>query len=469
MADVFISYRKADRASAEALAKALKIENLDVWWDTALETGQTFDEKIQGALEQAKAVIVIWSKESVKSDWVRAESSIGRERGILVPIMIQPVNIPVPFNLIHTADLIGWHGDRAHPAYRDVVKQVKTLAGKSHVAPLKPPPNRALRALWRTVAVVGVIAAIGASVWVFRPWEKLTQKDPVVEAKRIAVEKRTASLNSLAAYGLAPGDLDMYSSRHIAERLFKQETRAQLNTEAEKGNPVVLALKCAVDLWTLVDDLPDFEAADPTCSKSAEAGEPAGHVFLGDLLMEASAFAAVGEDQRLGYRKSAFAEYQKAAEAGSAWGQVSYGRALADGKDVEADPVKAEKLFKQAQASGLPEGDFLLGRLYISGDISGPEYEPALAMARKAADVGVQEAQQYMADQLTDTFAEVPPEKIEEALKYRKACATGVDPYIAFRCSESVPSLERMLEKSRATDTQPPSESNPEEPAPAPN
>ncbi len=464
MADVFISYRKADRAKAEALAKALKIENLGVWWDTALETGETFDEKIQSALEQAKAVIVIWSKESVKSDWVRAESSIGRERGILVPIMIQPVNIPVPFNLLQTADLIGWHGDRAHTGYRDVVKQLKTLAGKASVRPLKPPPNRALRALWRTVAVVCVIAAIGASVWVFRPWEKLMSKDPVLEAKHIAVEKRAASLNALSAYGLAPGDLDRYSSRYIVDRLFKQGTRAQLNTDAEKSDPVILALKCAVDLWTLADDLPAFEAADPTCSKSAEAGEPAGQVFLGDLLMEASYFAPVGEDQRHGYRKSALAEYQKAADAGSAWGQVSYGRVLADGKDGEADPIKAEKLFKQAQANGLPEGDFLLGRLYISGDISGPEYEPALAMVRKAADSGVQEAQKYLSDQLTDTFADIPPEKIEEALKYRKACATGVDPYIAFRCSESVSPLERMLEKSRTASEQTSAES-----APSPN
>ena len=51
MADVFLSYRKADRAKAEALANALKVENLDVWWDTALETGETFDEKIQSVLE----------------------------------------------------------------------------------------------------------------------------------------------------------------------------------------------------------------------------------------------------------------------------------------------------------------------------------------------------------------------------------------------------------------------------------
>jgi TIR domain len=461
MADVFISYRKADRAKAEALAKALKVENVDVWWDTALETGQTFDEKIQAVLEQCKAVIVVWSKESVKSDWVRAESSIGRERGILVPVMIQPVNIPVPFNLLHTADLIGWHGDRAHKGYRDVVKQVKELAGKTSVKPLRAPPNPSLRALWRTVAVVGVLAAIGASVWVFRPWERLTPKDPVVEAKRIAVERRDASLASLSAYGLAPGDLDKYTSRQIAERIFKKDTRPQLDAAAAAGDPVILALKCAVDLWITPYDFPDFEAADPTCSKASEAGEPAGHVFLGDLLMEASAFSQVSEEVRLGYRKSAIAEYQKAAEAGSAWGQVNYGRALADGKDVEANPVMAETLFKKAQASGLPEGDFMLGRLYLSGDISGPEYDVSLAIVRKAADAGVQEAQQYLADELTDTFADVPLGSLEDALVYREKCETGVDPYIAFRCRQSIEALKGMIEKAKAAATAPVPEAPP--------
>lgn len=456
MADVFISYRRADRAKAEALATALKIENLDVWWDTALETGQTFDEKIQAALEQAKAVIVIWSKESVKSDWVRAESSIGRERGILVPIMVQPVNIPVPFNLIHTADLIGWSGDRAHLGYRDMVKQVKTLAGKSHVAPLKQPPNRALRALWRAVAVVAVVAAIGASVWVFRPWEKLTPKDPVLEAKRVAVEQREASLDKLAPYGLAAGDLDKYSSRYIADRLFKQDTKAQLNAEAAKGDPVLLALKCAIDLWTIVDDHPDYETADPGCEKAADSGESAAQVFFGDLLLEASAYAYVSDEQRAAFKASAIAEYRKAAEAGSAWGEVSYGRELADGRNVAHDAPKAEELFKSAQAKGLIEADFYLGRLYIDGQTDGPEYEVTLAMVRKAADAGVQEAQSYMADELTNSIGDVATQNIEKALAYRRACITGVDPYVAFRCNESIPPLERRLEQAKAAAAQAP-------------
>lgn len=447
MADVFISYRKADRAKAEALANALKVENLDVWWDVALETGQTFDEKIQAVLEQCKAVIVIWSKESVKSDWVRAESSIGRERGILVPVMIQPVNIPVPFNLLHTADLIGWHGDRAHAGYQDVVKQVKELAGKTHVKPLKPPPNRALRALWRAVAVVAVIAVIGASVWVFRPWERLVPKDPVVEAKREAAEKRETALNSLAPFGLSPGDLDRYPSRHIAERLFKSEMRAQLDAEAAKGDPVILTLQCAVVLWTTVDDLPNYEAADPICQKAAEAGEPIAHAFHGDVLMEGSNYAFVSDEQRATLRSQAVTEYAKAADGGSAQGAISLGRELVSGDNIAFDPVRAEAQFKTAKAKGLPEADFHLGVMYLDGQVPGPDYDTAFAMVQKAADAGVQEAQSYMADELS-LSSEIP--RLEAALAYRTACTKGIDHYVAFRCNESLENLRKNLEAAKA-------------------
>lgn len=452
MADVFISYRKADRAKAEALAKALKIETLDVWWDTALETGQTFDEKIQAVLEQCKAVIVIWSKESVKSDWVRAESAIGRERGILVPIMIQPVNIPVPFNLLHTADLIGWSGDRAHPGYRDVVKQVKTLAGKSHVAPLKPPPNRALRALWRAVAVVAVVAAIGASVWIFRPWEALRTVDPVVEAKKQAEEKREASLDKLAPFGLASHDLNSRSSQEIAVRLFKQDKRPQLDAEAAKGDPVFLALKCAVDLWTLVDDLPDFEGAEAACEKAADSGEPAGHTFYGDLLMEGSSYSPLGDEQRASIRSKAVSEYEKAANAGAAQGEVNFGNELAKGVNIKLDPNRAEDMFKAAQAQGLPEADFRLGAFYIDGIGPGMEYDEAFALVRKAADAGVQAAQSYAADELA-LSGDLP--NLEAALAYRKACIKGIDVYIAFRCNESLPNLAKHIAEAKAPATAP--------------
>src|ERR1700755_3567024 len=111
MADVFISYRHDDRAKAAALAKALAVEALDVWWDDGLTAGEAFDQKIEAGLKDAKAVLVLWSPSSVKSEWVRGEASVGRERGILVPVMVRPTNIPVPFNLLNAIDLTGWWGE----------------------------------------------------------------------------------------------------------------------------------------------------------------------------------------------------------------------------------------------------------------------------------------------------------------------------------------------------------------------
>jgi len=48
MADVFISYSKADRAVAEALAADLKARSFDVWWDFELYAGDDFHDMIRG-------------------------------------------------------------------------------------------------------------------------------------------------------------------------------------------------------------------------------------------------------------------------------------------------------------------------------------------------------------------------------------------------------------------------------------
>lgn len=450
MADVFISYRKADRAKAQALADALKIENLDVWWDAGLETGQTFDEKIQSVLEQAKAVIVIWSKESVKSEWVRAESSIGRERGVLVPVMIHDVNIPVPFNLIQTADLVGWNGDRSHPAYLDVVKQVKALAGKSHVKPLKPPPNRALRRLWQAVATVAVIAVIGASVWVFQPWNVLKPKDAVAEAKK----ERDASLAKLTPFGVQATDLDRFTGRHVARHLFNAATREQLNIEADKGDPSVLALKCAVDYWATADGIPDWEGARKSCETAAAAGEPAAHVYYGQLLIDAGVYA-MSDEERAGMEASATGEFRKAADKGFGWGEVLYGWRLRNGEGLDAkDPAAAETLFKSAQARNLPAADLALGRLYLSNEVASPmSPDDAFALVRKAADAGDADAQFYAAEKLMEGWDFKPD--YEAALAYYKAAAAADEGDVSWRAERLIPSTEQKVADQKAPEDTP--------------
>jgi hypothetical protein len=452
MADVFISYRKADRAKAEALAKALKVENLDVWWDTALETGQTFDEKIQAVLQEAKAVIVVWSRESVKSDWVRAESSIGRERGILVPVMIQSVNIPVPFNLLHTADLIGWNGDRSHPGYLDVVKQVKTLAGKAHVKPLKPPPNRALRAVWRAIAIVAVIALVGASTWVIKPWERFSPEARAAAAEREAKTKLDASRAKLAPFGVELADFEKYYGQEIAAR-FNRGHYDQLKTVAASGEPSALALLCAVDTWDYNGRGADPELGDATCSQAAEAGDPVGRVYNADYVSTLSLY-----DPRVDFEKSqmvAVAEYKKAADAGVAWGQYYYGKLLREGEGMDADPAAAETYLKAARDKGLPAADYQLGLLYLSEKVAGPDPDEAFAMMRKAADAGFDDAQFDLCQRLVGGYDWT--EDLDAALGYCKAASNSATPYIAEKAKAFVPDVERRIVERDAA-AQPPAD-----------
>ena len=67
MSNVFISYSRADRALAEGLARDLQARGYRGWWDAELVGSDDFYEVILEALRQAKAAVVIWTKNSAKS------------------------------------------------------------------------------------------------------------------------------------------------------------------------------------------------------------------------------------------------------------------------------------------------------------------------------------------------------------------------------------------------------------------
>ena len=67
MSDIFISYKREEQPIARKLANALESEGWSVWWDPKLRAGEHFDDVIEKALNEAKCVIVMWSKRSVQS------------------------------------------------------------------------------------------------------------------------------------------------------------------------------------------------------------------------------------------------------------------------------------------------------------------------------------------------------------------------------------------------------------------
>lgn len=108
MTDVFLSYNRTDRATAEALARELQRLGIDVWWDHELLAGDDYRQRISEMLARIRVAIVIWSRRSVESQWVISEAAAAREMQRLIPVTIDGHEPPIDFRALHTTDLAAW-------------------------------------------------------------------------------------------------------------------------------------------------------------------------------------------------------------------------------------------------------------------------------------------------------------------------------------------------------------------------
>src|SRR5437868_1707132 len=67
LADVFISYKKEDRAHAERIATAFAAEDISVWWDDQITPRDAWDAAIEREIAAAAAVVVLWTQRAVAS------------------------------------------------------------------------------------------------------------------------------------------------------------------------------------------------------------------------------------------------------------------------------------------------------------------------------------------------------------------------------------------------------------------
>jgi hypothetical protein len=123
--DIFLSYNREDQATARRFAERFTAEGFEVWWDVTLRSGEAYDEVTEAALRAAKAVVVLWSKRSVASRWVRSEATLGDRNGTLVPAMIEPCERPVMFELTQTAELTHWKGEADDKAWLAFLSDVR--------------------------------------------------------------------------------------------------------------------------------------------------------------------------------------------------------------------------------------------------------------------------------------------------------------------------------------------------------
>lgn len=169
-----------------------------MWWDNELATGDDYQETIDTNLRQALVVVVLWSTQSVKSRWVRSEATIGDRYGALAPVMIEACDRPVAFELVQSADLISWRGDRNDPVWKEFIRDTrgKAAARRAKIGATKPAPN------------AGAVEAIY--------WQSI--KD-----------------------GGDPADFQSYLARYPKGQ-FARDARARLNAKASRRGPPLMAL-----------------------------------------------------------------------------------------------------------------------------------------------------------------------------------------------------------------------------------
>lgn len=117
MADVFISYKRRIRPRVAELADTLERLKVSVWFDAEIEPGKSFGAVINRELADAKCVLVCWTPDAFAPEhgddisWVEAEATMGRDRKVLVPVLLEQTILNAPWNMLQTENLENWAPD----------------------------------------------------------------------------------------------------------------------------------------------------------------------------------------------------------------------------------------------------------------------------------------------------------------------------------------------------------------------
>ena len=281
MHDIFISYSTPDRDKARMLADALERERWSVWWDRKIAPGKAYDDVIEAALATAKCAIVLWSRTSVTSGWVKAEAAEANRRGILIPATLDDeIRIPLEFRLIQAAQLTDWQGQTDHMAFRELKAAIAEF-----VAPMAAADAR----------VVPVNASVlSASVEAARDTEREPRElpEPVVNrigthqqqresathflsAPAVAADTRTAAVDTSAPMVSVETSKDRFpeSPRESDDPVDRIETYRQQPERATKVAPALVVAATVVAVLGLAVWLAQKDTTSDR-STAKESGPP---------------------------------------------------------------------------------------------------------------------------------------------------------------------------------------------------
>lgn len=226
VSEVFISYKREDRAQVEPLHALLLDLDVPCWFDAGLEVGVAWERRIFEKLEAAPAVIVCWTFGAVSSPWVNREAMFGLERKMLVPVLLKPCVPAPPFQSLQSADLTDWNAAPDHPEVQKMLETLEHLLRRKNLA-----RNAALWAGGQKEALVDLLRRllIGRAI---------SRKPPYTYK-----EAEHALRESAKAEDLRVGDFDQHSMWGALDAIAEQNRRRRepplqvLVVSKETGRP----------------------------------------------------------------------------------------------------------------------------------------------------------------------------------------------------------------------------------------
>ena len=134
MSDIFISYASEERDRVQPLISALERTGWSIFWDRTIPAGKTWRQVIGSEIRACRSVLVVWTENSVTSEWVLEEAETGKRRGILIPVLLDNVEPPFGFGNIQAANLTAWNGDSSSPIFTHLVADITTILGQAPAA-----------------------------------------------------------------------------------------------------------------------------------------------------------------------------------------------------------------------------------------------------------------------------------------------------------------------------------------------
>lgn len=391
MADVYVAAAPGEEDKARGLADALKALGFDA------EAGAPKENDVKQVTDNAKAVLLIWTRAANSAPWFMALSMLAFDRKKLVSAEAENGATPGPFQAAPRIDLAIRDRTKFKLRFQALIVELDKLAptkgdekalpdalSKARAAllkPIVPPKGSQARQAAMFVAAVAALFVVGFGAG--RVIQAVRAGDFVFATPPAEASTTASPVAAPAPVGMTMAELERQPWREIVGRI-DAAMGERIRAGAARGEALQQTLACLAHLGGAEGFLPSPVSAREQCDAAAAQNNAAGLYFSWVLHREAP-HAGLGETE-------ARARLARAAELGWTPALIDYGQILGPSQQAEAG-----RLFLAAAEKNDPRGQFAYAR-WLRDSPAGPR-DPAAAVPYldRAARAGQPDASHMLA------------------------------------------------------------------------